>query len=82
MAALFLTGEAGVGKTRLVQELVARATAAGATALVGGATDIAESPPFWPVVSALRTVLRSEDGASLRRQLAPWADQLDELVAP
>jgi DNA-binding CsgD family transcriptional regulator/tetratricopeptide (TPR) repeat protein len=82
MAAVFLTGEAGVGKTRLVQDAVVRAADAGATVLVGGATDIAESPPFWPVASALRVLLRSTDGPAVRRLLAPWAAQLDELVSP
>ncbi|WP_158228127.1 LuxR family transcriptional regulator [Pseudonocardia sp. MH-G8] len=81
MATIFLTGDAGVGKTRLVQELVGRAHDAGATVLLGGASDIAESPPFWPVASALRTMLRSAVGEPARRLLAPWSDQLDELLA-
>lgn len=81
MAALFLTGEAGVGKTRLVQELADRAGTAGATVLFGGATDIEESPPFWPVTSALRGLLRSAAGDAVRRQLEPWTAQVDELLA-
>ncbi|HYH29168.1 MAG TPA: AAA family ATPase [Pseudonocardia sp.] len=81
MATIFVTGDAGVGKTRLVQEIVARAGDAGATVLLGGASDIAESPPFWPVASGLRTLLRSPRGEHVRRLLAPWADQLDELLA-
>jgi DNA-binding CsgD family transcriptional regulator/tetratricopeptide (TPR) repeat protein len=81
MATIFLSGDAGVGKTRLVQELVARAEDAGATVLVGAATDIAESPPFWPVASALRALLRSPRGDEVRHLLAPWSDQLDELLA-
>jgi hypothetical protein len=64
----------------LVQELVGRAEGAGAIVLVGGASDIAESPPFWPVASALRALLRSPRGAEVRQLLAPWSDQLDELV--
>ena len=80
MATVFLSGDAGVGKTRLVQELVARAEGAGAPVLLGGASDIAESPPFWPVASALRALLRSPRGAEVRQLLAPWSDQLDELV--
>jgi len=80
MATIFLNGDAGIGKTRLVQELVARAEGAGATVLFGAATDIAESPPFWPVVSAVRALLRSPRGEDARRALAPWSDQLDELL--
>ena len=81
MATVFLVGDAGVGKTRLVQHLVSLAEAADATVLLGGATDIAESPPFWPVASALRNLLRSQRGEELQQLLAPWADQLEELVA-
>ncbi|MGH3586870.1 MAG: ATP-binding protein, partial [Pseudonocardia sp.] len=80
MVTVFLSGDAGVGKTRLVQELVARAEAEGATVLLGGASDIAESPPFWPVASALRTLLRSARGQQVGQLLAPWSDQLDELL--
>ena len=80
MATVFLSGDAGVGKTRLVQELVGRAERAGAIVLLGGASDIAESPPFWPVASALRALLRSPRGREVRQLLAPWSDQLDELV--
>ncbi|TQM44301.1 putative ATPase [Pseudonocardia cypriaca] len=81
MATIFLSGDAGVGKTRLVQELVGRAEGTGATVLLGAATDIAESPPFWPVASALRAALRSPRGDHVRRLLEPWSDQLDELLA-
>ncbi|WP_433294365.1 helix-turn-helix transcriptional regulator [Pseudonocardia sp. CA-142604] len=81
MATVFLVGDAGVGKTRLVQHLVSCAEEADATVLLGGATDIAESPPFWPVASALRNLLRSQRGEELQQLLSPWADQLEELVA-
>jgi DNA-binding CsgD family transcriptional regulator len=79
MAAVVLCGEAGVGKTALVQELAAVAQADGATVLRGGALDIAESPPFWPVASALRTLLAADPWAA--KALASWTAQLDELLA-
>ncbi len=82
MAAVILSGEAGVGKTRLVQELTSQAVRDGATVLRGGGIDIVESPPFWPVVSALRNLLRSPPGTSAARQGASWAAQLDDLFAP
>jgi DNA-binding CsgD family transcriptional regulator/tetratricopeptide (TPR) repeat protein len=80
MATVFLSGDPGVGKTRLVQELVGRAERSGALVLAGAATDIAESPPFWPVASALRTLLRSPRGREVRAVLEPWSDQLDDLL--
>jgi DNA-binding CsgD family transcriptional regulator/tetratricopeptide (TPR) repeat protein len=85
MATVFLTGDAGIGKTRLVQELVAMAEDSGddgAIVLLGGASNIAESPPFWPVTSALRTLLRSPRGERARQLLAPLSDELDELLVP
>lgn len=80
MAAVVLCGEAGVGKTSLVQELATRAAHHGAIVLRGGALDIAESPPFWPVASALRTLLDSADTRAAAA-LASWTAQLDDLLA-
>jgi predicted ATPase len=80
MAAVVLCGEAGAGKTSLVQELAARAAADGAIVLRGGGLDIAESPPFWPVASALRSLLGSADSRAAE-VLAPWTEQLDDLLA-
>jgi DNA-binding NarL/FixJ family response regulator len=80
MAAVVLCGEAGAGKTSLVQELAARAAADGAIVLRGGALDIAESPPFWPVATALRT-LRGSTDPRVAQALSPWTAELDDLLA-
>lgn len=53
MTAVILCGEAGVGKTRLVEELVQCAEDIGVTVLGGGGLYIADSPPFWPIVAGL-----------------------------
>ncbi|WP_212911878.1 helix-turn-helix transcriptional regulator [Streptomyces sp. TS71-3] len=59
--ALLLGGEAGVGKTRLVEEFAALARREGAVVACGGCIEIgAEGLPFAPFSAALR---------SLRRQL-------------
>jgi ATP/maltotriose-dependent transcriptional regulator MalT len=51
-------GEAGIGKSRLVEELIARAD--GATALVGGCVDLGDDAlPFAPFASALREPMKS-----------------------
>ena len=60
--AALVTGSAGIGKSRVVAELARHAREAGATVLVGTAVDIADAPPFWPVLGALRHRLRHEDG--------------------
>ncbi len=47
-AAVLLSGDAGVGKSRLVTETVQRATAAGTLAFVGRCLDSAGSLPYLP----------------------------------
>jgi DNA-binding CsgD family transcriptional regulator/tetratricopeptide (TPR) repeat protein len=65
--AILLSGEAGVGKTRLVTEFVA-ARGAGATVLVGGCLALADgAPPYWPVIDALRSLRRREEEPALAR---------------
>ncbi|MEV6301527.1 AAA family ATPase [Actinoplanes sp. NPDC051861] len=43
-----LTGEAGIGKTTVVEEAVARSSAAGTTVLTGRADPDEGAPAFWP----------------------------------
>ncbi|MEO8246245.1 MAG: AAA family ATPase [Chloroflexota bacterium] len=57
-ASVLVLGEAGVGKSRLVQELVTRVRARGGRALVGGAMEIDEANlPYVPVLEALRPIV-------------------------
>jgi hypothetical protein len=51
--ALLVSGEAGIGKTRLVAEFARRAHAAGATVLYGRA-DIESLVPYQPFITALQ----------------------------
>ncbi|WP_045875257.1 helix-turn-helix transcriptional regulator [Pseudofrankia sp. DC12] len=77
-AAVIVGGEAGVGKTRLVEELIARAGEARHTVLIGGCVELeGDGLPLAPVVEALR---------GLARQLGPdglvglVGDRRDELA--
>ncbi|GLF94818.1 AAA family ATPase [Streptomyces yaizuensis] len=57
--ALLVGGEAGVGKTRLIEEALAEARRRGAVVAVGGCVEIgADGLPFAPFSSALRTLHR------------------------
>ncbi|PZF99579.1 helix-turn-helix transcriptional regulator [Micromonospora deserti] len=53
-AAVFLTGESGVGKTRLLREVGARLRDAGAIVLTGSCLDIGDASPLHPLLQALR----------------------------
>ena len=52
-AALELMGEPGIGKTRLLAELAARADARGQLVLYGSASELERDLPFWVFVDAL-----------------------------
>ena len=68
--AVVVGGEAGVGKTRLVGEVVAAARAAGATVLHGGCVELGgEGVPFAPLVEALRAFVRDLDEPELARMV-------------
>jgi len=65
-------GDAGVGKTRLVRELLDRAMADGHLVLTGGCVDLGEGTlPFGPVIEALRRLHGLLDDATLDELLGP-----------
>ncbi|MDF2745154.1 MAG: regulatory protein, partial [Actinomycetia bacterium] len=85
---VLIGGEAGVGKTRLVGQLVAGARAAGATVLAGGCVELGgEGVPFAPLIEALRALVRDLDEPALARLVpgqarAELARLLPELGPP
>ena len=52
-AAVALMGEPGIGKTRLLAELGARADGQGHLVLAGSASELERDLPFWVFVDAL-----------------------------
>jgi DNA-binding CsgD family transcriptional regulator/uncharacterized small protein (DUF1192 family) len=78
--AVVVSGEAGVGKSRLVGELGERAQQAGARVLVGGCVEFGgEGIPFGPVIDVLRT-LASELGIDeLGERLGPARAEIARL---
>src|SRR5713226_634228 len=75
---IVLTGEAGVGKTRLVVEAGGLARARGIPVLVGAATIVGRSTAFAPLAQALRSNLRWRDLPL--EPLAPYAAGLHQLI--
>ena len=76
-AAVFLTGESGVGKSRLLRELGQRLGDAGALVLTGSCLDIGDASPLHPLRQALRRLdadLAPAAAASVRALLAMFAE--------
>jgi DNA-binding CsgD family transcriptional regulator len=75
---VLVVGDAGIGKTSLVQQALEEARAGGGVAVLGGCLSLAESLPLLPFAEALRgldapSVVRGMSGvpASLRPALSP-----------
>ncbi len=67
-----VSGEAGIGKTRLVREISAQAAEAGFVVLTGQCVELgAEGLPLAPLVDALRTLARSLQPEVLAGVLGP-----------
>ena len=60
-AAIELVGEPGIGKTRLLAELAARAEARGCLVLSGSASELEQDLPFWVFVDAFDEYLHGLD---------------------
>nr|BBH88414.1 hypothetical protein KTC_31650 [Thermosporothrix sp. COM3] len=65
---VFLIGDQGIGKTRLLHEFAARAQQAGALPLHGNASDSEGMPPFLPFLEALGGYIRQAPLAILKEQ--------------
>jgi DNA-binding NarL/FixJ family response regulator len=66
-AALQLVGEPGIGKTRLLAELSARADARGHLVLSGSASELERDLPFWVFVDAIDEYAEAIDPRRLER---------------
>jgi len=74
-----LTGEAGIGKTRLATEFLNWAVAQGADVLQGRAFEAGGRLPYQPLVEALRGRLAREDAPG-DLLTAPWLAELCQLL--
>ena len=76
-----IAGEAGVGKSRLVRELVTSARARGVRVLAGGCADIGDGGvPYGPIVEAIRSLARDLDEQTLGSVLGDARGDLSRLV--
>ncbi len=80
-ATIVVGGEAGVGKSRLVQELVREARAAGARVLVGSCIELdGGGIPFAPVVEMMRDLGAELPAGELDAALGPARAEVGRLV--
>src|SRR2546423_3164893 len=67
---VLVTGEPGMGKTRLLDEVALRSAQDGAVVLRGQASEAEGMPPFLPFVEALGQHIRMTQQDQLCRQVA------------
>jgi DNA-binding CsgD family transcriptional regulator/tetratricopeptide (TPR) repeat protein len=80
-AMALVAGEAGVGKTRLLAELAARASRGGARVLVGGCLQVGDvGLPYVPFIDAFRDVGARPDEAELVAPLVAAVPGLGRLL--
>jgi tetratricopeptide (TPR) repeat protein len=77
---VLLSGEPGIGKTRLVSELAAGCPRLGARVLWGRCWEGKGAPAFWPWIQIARAVVRDQETDALRGMLGPAASDVAELV--
>jgi eukaryotic-like serine/threonine-protein kinase len=75
-----LSGEPGIGKSRLAEEVIARARARGGRILVGRCWEAGGAPAYWPWIQSLSAYVRESDPNALRAQLGARAEDLAQMV--
>jgi DNA-binding CsgD family transcriptional regulator len=77
---VLVAGEPGIGKTRLLDAVSARAARAGAVVLCGGASDAEGMPPYLPFLEAFGQHIRAVRPDELREQTGPLASILATIL--
>jgi predicted ATPase len=75
-----ISGEPGVGKTRLAHELIVYAQLSGAVVLGGGCYEYEAATPYMPFAEALRDWVSAHSADELRAQLGSNAFELSRLA--
>ncbi len=77
--AVFLTGEAGIGKSRLARETASRAFSTGMRVLRGRASTLSTAVPFRPLTEALLGLFRNGEAPDYP-ELVPYRPVLGRLI--
>ncbi|MDQ4134534.1 MAG: AAA family ATPase [Actinomycetota bacterium] len=78
--AMLVAGEPGIGKTRLVEEAVTRAEAAGMVAAWGAGLEGGGTPAYWPWVGVVRSLLDRADPDETIAALGAGTVELAQIV--
>jgi DNA-binding SARP family transcriptional activator len=77
---VLVSGEAGIGKSRLIEELAGRASDMGVRVLWGRCWEAGGAPAYWPWVQVLRAYARDCDPETLRAQLGRGTEDVAQLL--
>jgi class 3 adenylate cyclase/tetratricopeptide (TPR) repeat protein len=77
---VLIGGEAGVGKSRLVEEIASEARSLGMLALLGRCYEMTGAPPYIPFVEMLESAGRLTSPEALRAALGDSAPEVAKLV--
>jgi tetratricopeptide (TPR) repeat protein len=77
---LLLSGEPGIGKSRLVNQFGVRARDDRVRLVWGHCWEAGGAPPYWPWVQLLRSYLRGEDPDSIRAHIGVGAADIAQML--
>jgi tetratricopeptide (TPR) repeat protein len=77
---VLLSGEPGIGKTRLATELAADAERQSAQVLLGRCYEGEGAPPFWPWVQIVRAYISTCDTETLRAEMGAGAADIAQAI--
>ena len=77
---VFLEGEPGIGKTRMLQELAASAVDHAMLVLWGRCYEGEGAPPFWPWIQIIRSYLMSSTPETLQAEIGAGAAALAQVI--
>jgi DNA-binding SARP family transcriptional activator len=77
---VLLSGEAGIGKTRLLEQFSTEARDSGAQLAVGRCWEAGGAPPYWPWLQVLRACMRDVPADALLSRVGAGAPDLADLL--
>jgi hypothetical protein len=77
---ILLSGEPGIGKSRLADEVAAMARSLGARVVWGRCWEAGGAPAYWPWLQSLRSLVRDVSPARLRSALRAGGAELARLL--